>query len=118
MKPPVCPDCNIEMRQKTSVHGLFWSCPNWPECDVAIGAHQNSGKPLGIPASKETREWRVKAHEEFDKLWKGSSLSRSDAYNWLTKVMKLGKEAHIAEMDIAQCRKLIGLCKLKPPKGK
>ena len=114
---PTCPSCNVEMVQKRSKHGLFWSCPNWPDCDVAIGAHQETGEPLGTPVTKAEREWRIKAHDEFDKLWKDGSLSRSEAYHWLTKSMRLGKQAHIGEMDVTQCRQVIGLCKLTPPKG-
>lgn len=60
--------------------------------------------------------WRVKAHEAFDELWKQGEVTRGQAYRWLTVKMKLGKPAHIAEMNIAQCRKVIALVKITPPK--
>jgi ssDNA-binding Zn-finger/Zn-ribbon topoisomerase 1 len=112
----ICPSCNIELTQKRAKGGrIFWGCPNWPECNVSVGAHQKTGKPLGTPADTGTKEWRIKAHKEFDRLWKDGGMSRSEAYLWLTRQMKLGREAHIAEMDITQCRKVIGLVKLKNP---
>ena len=113
MTAPICPECTVDMVQKRSKHGVFWSCPNWPKCDATVGAHQETGEPLGIPTTKKGREWRIKAHDEFDKLWKEGDMSRSEAYHWLTKKMKLGRQAHIAEMDVGQCRRVIGLCKLR-----
>jgi hypothetical protein len=83
---------------------------------MKVGAHQDTGEPLGIPVSKENREWRIKAHDAFDKLWKEGNVTRGQAYRWLTSKMKLGEPAHIANMNIAQCRKVIGLCKLTPPR--
>lgn len=117
MKAPICPSCNVELVSRVSKFGRFWACPNHPDCDVAIGAHQKTGEPLGVPMSKKGREWRIMAHEEFDKLWKTGDMTRSEAYYWLTKSMSMGKQAHIGEMNVTQCRKVIGLCKLKQPRG-
>ena len=117
MKAPVCPDCAVDMVQRTSMYGVFWSCPRYPECQNTIGAHQSTGEPLGVPASKEGRAWRIKAHASFDALWDcKDGISRSEAYLWLTKKMKLGEQAHIGNMDIGQCRKVVGLCSICPPK--
>ena len=59
----------------------------------------------------------MKAHTEFDTLWKGENavMSRTDAYNWLQKEMRItkGKEAHIARFDVKQCRRLIAIVTLK-----
>ena len=89
----------------------------FPECDITIGAHQSTGEPLGIPVSKEGRAWRIKAHTAFDAIWDcPDGVSRSEAYLWLTKKMKMGGHAHIGDMDVSQCRRVIGLCEICPPK--
>lgn len=89
---------------------LFWGCTRYPKCKATHGAHPD-GTPLGIPADQETKQWRVKAHESFDKLWKQHDLTRKQSYVVLQKIMGMNeKEAHIARFDIAQCKRLIALC--------
>lgn len=104
-----CPECKAPMRLRGSKFGLFYGCTRWPECDATHGAHP-SGEPLGIPATRETKRWRIKAHEAFDLLWKRPTgyMSRSDAYAWMTQIMGLPKEeAHIGRFTIEQCQALI-----------
>lgn len=106
----VCPECGAKMVLKTSKYGPFYGCVRYPECDGTHGAHANSGKPLGIPADKETKEWRIKAHDKFDSMWKMLGYKRSEAYQMLSDIMKLSKDkAHISMFDIEQCKKLISL---------
>ena len=107
-KTLTCPGCGGLMYLKKGKHGKFYGCTNFPECREVHCAHQDTGEPMGIPADKETRQWRLKAHEVFDKLWRNGGWKRSEAYRWLAKVMGLDKkEAHIGMFDMAQCKKLI-----------
>jgi ssDNA-binding Zn-finger/Zn-ribbon topoisomerase 1 len=88
-------------------HGWFYGCTRYPDCKGAHGCHQD-GKPLGTPADDETKQFRIAAHEAFDKLWKNGYMSRGGCYSWMQKVMGLSKdEAHIGMMDKKQCRELI-----------
>jgi len=66
---------------------------------------------LGIPANKETKQWRIKAHDAFDQLWKVKKvMSRKRCYAWMQEVMDMTPdEAHIGRFDIPQCQKLIDL---------
>lgn len=90
--------------------GLFYGCSTYPTCMSAHGAHKVGGAPLGIPANRETKDWRIKAHDAFDQLWKIRGMKRKDAYQWMKESMELpGEEAHIGRFDIEQCQKLIGL---------
>ena len=91
--------------------GLFYGCTNYPECTCAHGAHKEGGAPLGIPANRETKDWRIKAHDAFDQLWKVKKvMKRKEAYKWMAESMELpSEEAHIGMFDISQCQKLIDL---------
>lgn len=72
---------------------------------------------MGVPAGRKVREWRIKAHDALDELWdQEGGMSRNEVYTWLSGKMKMGGRAHIASMDVGQCRKVIGLCQLTPPK--
>ena len=70
-----CAECGVEMVLRTTKKYTykdgsprkFYGCSNWPECNGVHGAHLN-GEPLGIPADKETKQWRIKAHERFDEI--------------------------------------------------
>lgn len=104
-----CPDCNTPMVLKKSKfkNPYFWSCPHFPACTGSHGAHPD-GSPLGVPANKETKEWRIKAHEVFDTLWKcgGINMNRKKAYKLLAEKMGV-KEVHISEQDIEGCKRVI-----------
>jgi len=108
------PGCKSNLKLRDSKYGIFYGCPRWPDCDGKHGAHQATGEPLGIPATKETREARIQAHAEFDKLWLGPKkvMSRRDAYKVMAEEMGMDK-LHIGSLDKAQCEKLISLLKMK-----
>ncbi len=81
---------------------MMWLCK---PCDAYVGCHNNTKEPLGTMANRLTREWRRKAHEVFDPLWKDKHYSRSGAYILLSR--KMGKETHIAESDVETCKQII-----------
>lgn len=86
----------------------FWGCSRWPECEATHGAHPD-GSPLGIPANKETKQWRIKAHESFDSWSELMGLSRSAAYDKLSENFGVS-EIHIAELNIEGCKEVIRFC--------
>jgi len=103
-----CPDCGADMVLRASRYGLFYGCVNYPRCTGAHGAHRESGLPLGLPASRQTKEWRIKAHDAFDVLWRETAMKRTESYLWLQEVMGLTPaDAHIGRFSIEQCKKLI-----------
>lgn len=55
---------------------------------------------------------RGAAHAAFDPLWKSGRMSRSAAYRWLGQQMNLPKEeCHMKQFTVAQCLRVIELCK-------
>jgi ssDNA-binding Zn-finger/Zn-ribbon topoisomerase 1 len=105
-----CALCGAQMRLKASKYGIFYGCPNYPQCTGTHSAHKDTGLPLGKPADHETRRARILAHEAFDQLWQGGpvNMKRGDAYAWLQQVMCMSElEAHIANFDKAQCERVI-----------
>jgi ssDNA-binding Zn-finger/Zn-ribbon topoisomerase 1 len=67
-----CTECDGKLVLRLSKYGLFYGCTNYPVCKTAHGAHPD-GKPLGKPANKETKAWRIKAHQAFDKVFEGEN---------------------------------------------
>lgn len=105
-----CPDCNVRMWLRDSKFGRFYGCGNYPKCDMVHSCHED-GTPMGVPANKETRQARIRAHTEFDKLWKGQRMSRSQAYTWMQLTMGLtADDAHIGRFTDEQCATLVGCC--------
>lgn len=131
-----CPEagCPGMMELRTSRYGPFYGCSRWPDCDATHGAHPN-GAPLGIPADSETKEARIMAHEQFDRLWKGAETlpcydlpdgadeyeqavdrirgaARGRAYRWLAATIGITVEqAHIGRMDRSQALLVRDLCR-------
>lgn len=91
------------------VGGKAWLCR---PCGAWVGTHRNSPshKPLGRLANAELRAWKQRAHEAFDPLYRFGFMSRSEAYGWLAREMKLPAEkAHIGMFGVEQCRRLVEL---------
>jgi len=125
MTEVLCGECGAEMRLRETTKYLnkegnptkFYGCSKYPECKGTHSAHQRSGDPMGIPANKETKAWRIKAHTEFDKLWQKYGYNRKESYELLKTIMNLDKgNGHIGMFDIDQCKLLIK--KLKAYKKK
>jgi ssDNA-binding Zn-finger/Zn-ribbon topoisomerase 1 len=104
-----CPECGASMVLRNSRYGPFYGCIAYPKCKATHGAHED-GSPLGIPADKETKRWRMKCHEVFDQLWKNPEYcySRREAYELLQRLTGLPEEeAHIGRFDIDTCKRVI-----------
>lgn len=109
--PLLCPECEGSLVLRLSKYGLFYGCNNYPICKATHGAHPD-GTPLGIPANKETKAWRIKAHQVFDKLFEGENavMIRDEAYAYMQTIMNLSEEqAHISKFDVEHCKELIDL---------
>lgn len=111
-----CPYCHSDMilketskfKYKNGQNRKFYSCIRFPSCNGIHGAHPD-GKPFGVPATKEVKDLRIKAHSVFDELWKNGKMTRNEAYSWISK--KMGKQIHIGELDKADCEKIIQITK-------
>jgi len=102
-----CPECGAPMILRQGPHSMFYGCSRFPQCRAAHGAHQD-GTPLGIPATEETKRYRMAAHKVFDALWRQGPLSRNQAYTWMAQVMGMTpEEAHIGRFTKEQCVVLI-----------
>jgi len=87
----------------------FYGCLNYPACSGTHGAHPD-GRPLGTPGDAETKKWRVRAHKEFNKLYRRNptKAGRRRAYEILQRLMKLHPDdAHIGKFTITQCKELL-----------
>jgi ssDNA-binding Zn-finger/Zn-ribbon topoisomerase 1 len=104
-----CPECGAPMALRPSRFGPFYGCSRWREtgCRGSHGAHPN-GAPLGTPATRLTKDARIRAHDAFDRLWQNGRMKRSRAYRWLRIMMNLSKpNAHIGKFTIEQCDRLV-----------
>lgn len=112
---PVCPYCrsrsqlvygNIIYPYRKDLHSLkFYQCA---PCDAYVGCHRNSGVPLGRLANAQLRTAKMSAHTAFDPIWKTGLMTRSGAYAWLAKMMRMNPEdCHIGMFDVDQCKLVV-----------
>jgi len=112
----ICPYCGKEAKwcENKEIYGKNYGksymCYYCKPCNAYVGCHNNTTKPLGVMANKELRDWRIKAHDIFDKLWKDGFVTRKEAYKILDD--EFGKEIHIGESDIETCQRIINLLSL------
>jgi hypothetical protein len=111
----ICPYCNkeAEWTENKAIYGRNYGksymCYYCKSCNAYVGCHNNSRKPLGTMANSELREWRKKAHDVFDPLWKGKQKSMRDTvYKKISH--DFGFPVHIGESDIETCKKIITWC--------
>ncbi len=107
-----CGDCGAPMKLRKAFDGkLFFGCTKYPECYGTHSAHQETGMPMGIPADKETRQWRMKAHDAFDEFWQKRRMHRVRAYTMLAYAMGLSVDkTHISMFTKEQCQQVIKVC--------
>jgi hypothetical protein len=109
---PICPLHNEPARLMDDAviygrsFGRVWICP-FKGCDHRVGAHPN-GEPKGTMAGASVRAARQRAHAAFDGWWKHHGIDRSAAYAELANRLGVAV-AHIAEMDEAQCERVVEL---------
>ena len=118
--PTICRYCGgaVRLVSASKVYGpaaaarlgieRFYQCQN---CNARVGCHPGSTRPLGNLANEALRMKRMETHHVFDSFWKERGMSRTQAYKWMAKKMRLSEElAHIGGFEIDRCQKLIKLC--------
>ena len=95
-----------------SSHGMIYLCR---DCDAYVGVHKGTDCPKGRLANAELRAYKKRAHSAFDPLWHSGGMTRTQAYQWLSRQMGIPKsECHIGMFDVARCVRAITLCKAYP----
>ena len=80
---------------------MIWLCPN----RHYVGCHQNTKRPKGTFADKETRNARMAAHAEIDPLWKSGKMQRGEVYRRLKEAF--GREIHIGGATKEECSQIV-----------
>lgn len=126
---PICPYCGeaTKLVNGTVIYPhrydlkdkKFYLCA---DCNAYCECHGYTAKPLGMPANAELRTARIKAHNDFDALWKeenyiprsatpttkGLRMTRAAAYHSLSTDMHLPiKQTHIGQFDLGQCQQVL-----------
>ena len=79
-------------------------------CDAYVGCHPGTTHPLGRLANAKLRAAKMRAHANFDPLWRSGKLHRSVAYARLADKMGIRREeAHIGMFDEKQCQRVVEL---------
>lgn len=100
---PICPYC--KSKGVLDENKKKWSCPSCE--DVSVGVYSGNLKPLGIMADTQTRQWRVRVHDELAYKWE-LGQTKSEYYGWISDTLKRGnKPSTIANLNEFECKKLI-----------
>ena len=128
-KPTICRYCGglIRLVPAADVYGssterlgmqneYLYQCQN---CNARVGCHKGTTRPLGDVANEILRLKRIEAHQVFDAYWQKMHISRTKAYQWLARELKLPEEdTHIGGFEIDTCQRVIDLCRAKMDKAK
>ncbi len=86
-------------------YGMIYQCK---PCNAYVGVHKGTDKALGRLANKPLREAKIAAHAAFDKLWKEGSMSRKDAYKYLSGRLSIPIQyTHIGYLSVATCKQVV-----------
>lgn len=114
-----CPYCGADAKlvPASTVHKInndkekVWICSNYPKCDSYVGCHSGTEIPLGRLANEKLRQLKIKAHREFDVLWKSGIMTRHEAYEWLASMLHMEvSECHIGKFSPEMCNRVIKIC--------
>lgn len=88
-------------------------------CNAYVGCHRGTRQPLGKLANTVLRLKRQETHAVFDAFWNEQGWTRTEAYAWLARAMRLdAADAHIACFEMDECAQAIELCKNYKPNVK
>ena len=89
-----------------------------------MGVHRGTDKALGRLANRSLREWKKRAHYDFDPISRTPLINRiwpkyipgisnrNKAYRWLAAQMGIEPEVcHIGMFDEFQCECVVAICK-------
>jgi hypothetical protein len=109
-KCDVCLSPNIIFTKRAQIRGwpFIWKCN---DCFASVGCHPDSDKPLGLMASRYTRELRIKAHAWFDKIYLCGFMSRARAVRWAKAQIGFTEEFHISSLSNFYLEELIKYAK-------
>lgn len=97
-------------------YGPMWVCT---PCQAWVGCHPGTEKPLGGLATRELRDWKIKAHAAFDPLWQAKmrrdhcpkGKARRAGYAWLAGQLGIhAARCHIGYMDVEECKRVVEIC--------
>ena len=128
-KPTICRYCGgiIRLVPAADVYGssterlgmqneYLYQCQN---CNARVGCHKGTTRPLGNLANETLRLKRKETHQVFDSFWKERGMTRTQAYHWMAKKLRLSEQlAHIGGFEMDRCQKLIRLCEKERNKEK
>ena len=126
-KPTICRYCGgiIRLVPAADVYGssterlgmqneYLYQCQN---CNARVGCHKGTTRPLGNLANETLRLKRKETHQVFDSFWKERGMTRTQAYHWMAKKLRLSEQlAHIGGFEIDTCQRVIDLCRAKMDK--
>ena len=104
--PTQCPYCNYEV-VFTSNKEIYGKEYGNGKCYLCRNC-KDSGKPLGILATKEMKVLKTACHDLFDIVWKRKLLSRTEAYRRMSLLLEIEqKDCHFGHFDIPMLMKAI-----------
>lgn len=83
MNEVICPKCEVPMIKRKNKFGdsYWWGCRNFPVCRITCAEHPN-GTMMSLPALKEVKRFRIKAHALAKKIW---GKDKREMYRWIGK---------------------------------
>lgn len=81
---------------------LYWGCSR-TGC-TGYAAADDQGRPLGVPAGQEDREWRKRAHRLLRETCERLGWDKATAYRYLrTKLNLSAEDCHLGRMFQPEC---------------
>lgn len=112
----VCPYCNKSTKYVDSSviygisYGMIYLCE---PCDAYVGVHKGTDTALGRVTNKELRSWKKLAHKHFDEIWDKTSMTRDEAYKWLSVRLEIPPEyTHIGMFNSDTCNEVVRISKM------
>lgn len=88
----------------------FWKCD---DCGNFVGCHHKTRqrtKPLGVIATREIKDARIKIHALIDPIWRSGKMQRSALYGKISA--QIGKPYHSGEIrSIEEAREIYRVAK-------
>jgi hypothetical protein len=119
LQPTICNLCGgeVEYMSNAVIYGKQYGsgyCYRCRACKAYVGTHERRPREaFGILANAAMREWKMKCHSVFDRLWQSKTERfryRSKYYNALAEKLNIDKKyCHFGYFDTPMLRQAYGI---------
>lgn len=107
-----CPECQGQLSLMSGKYGYFYSCNNYPACDVTQRCDQQTFKPKGIPVNNDTKKKQVEIFKRIKQLTDSGTYHSKSLHQYILEQMGTKKDwkyVYTTSLNTHECNQVLDI---------